>query len=1338
MRTKQLLMMLVMSLLVPLGIIAQTLSPGDRKTGRLTATQQEAWYTIEVTQDGEASVTVTPLQNANLRQLHLYAVSGGENKELTWIWVDGGDGGTLTRSNLAPGTYKVRLTGYPKSNEADATYQISYTFTAPSHPTEAEPNNTWQTAVQLEDGKTQYAHLGYDFWESADIEDWYKIDVPADGTLTIELRSYGKLRVGYSSLYTVTNGETKERNSRWLDVADETLSWEINNVSAGTYYLRLPRYAEFGVYQVTYYFTTHSGEADPEPNDTWQQAVELKAGPAVTGQLGYDYQNTMDTEDWYKFEVPEEGTVTLSTRTEGARLLGYCSVYALVNGELKGRNNAWRDIADSTLVWSITNCAAGTYYLSLPRYAAQGTYSLQYTFTPCPYANDPEPNDTYAQAGELKDGVQVEGRIGYDYYDSRDNEDWYKFDVPEEGTVTLTTRTDGFRGLGYCTVYALVNGDVKGRNNAWRDIADSTLVWSITNCAAGTYYLRLPHYADHGGYTLKYDFTPCPYAADPEPNNVYTQASELMNGVTVQGRLGYDYYESRDDEDWYKFEVPADGSVSLTTRSEGFRLGLCSVYALVNGDVKGLNSKWLDIADSTLVWNIDNCAAGTYYLYLPRYADHGGYTVKYDYTKNPYYRQPMDNGTFAKRYKLEEGKAVYSTLGYSYYDDRNTEDWYDLGMMHGRQIDVTVEPDTSRQLNIGYRALYKYVGDNEDGTPQLQEVAGGWQERTVATLSYIDNGTEDSHYVFKLPIHGGGMETGGYKIVFGDEIVEGDSLSLAGTSPIKVMTGGRSSVRKGVPCENPITITNFSDQPTGFFMLAVEPTEDVHIIGFRMPVGGTEIYLPADSVTIPDDPMCLFFVPNLQPWESYTFTMISEGVGDIAYAPQRYEVQEANGQRRFVIMGTAVTVAAVGVFIKGAAISLAVGATVDWVSKKAGDAIFPADSEDAQNYARLMGQTTEQLGIRSSWDSPTVYTAKSVMGTAASEAMKKGIGASVKTGTVLDVVGNVITAMTNIIPNLRRRIWSWIYKDLGYYDNPAVLNGKKAINDVVSSWDPNEMCGPAGVGELGYISGDTQTMEYTIMFENKAEAGDAAYRVRISDELDENVFDVSSVKFGATSHDGVGYNWKMSREGGKLSWDIEGIELPPNVHAPEGEGYVTFSVDLKPGLADGTAIKNKATIIFDKNFPIETNEYVNTIDRTAPVTTMSRAGIDRELGGVAILCESTDSGSGVESYQLFVSKDGGDYEFEGKFFNTALYPVTEGDGSTYSFYVLATDAVGNTEVVIPTAVTFDNTTDIRILRMDDPSLAKKVYTMDGRYVGESVEGLSKGTYIVGGKKVIIR
>ena len=523
--------------------------------------------------------------------------------------------------------------------------------------------------------------------------------------------------------------------------------------------------------------------------------------------------------------------------------------------------------------------------------------------------------------------------------------------------------------------------------------------------------------------------------------------------------------------------------------------------------------------------------------------------------------------------------------------------------------------------------------------------------------------------------------------------------------------------------------------PSDFFLLAVLPTENVNIIGFRMPIGGGRSqYVPVDSVTVPGENMCLFVVPKLLPWESYTFTMISEGKGDIAYAPERVVF---DAQRRVIILGTAVTVAAIGAFAKTAAIGLATGFAIDWVSKKAGDAIFSADSEAATQYANLMGATKDQLGIRSSWDSPAVYTAKSFVSTCTTEATKKIVP---KTGTVLDVVGNTITALQNIIPNLRRRIWYWIYKDLGYFDNNSldVLDGKQAITDVVASWDPNEMVGPQGVGDKHYI-GPTQTVTYRILFENKAEAGDAAYRVRVSDELDENVFDVSTVRFGETSHDGVGYNWEMTREGNQLTWDIKGIELPPNVNAPEGEGFVSFSVDLKPNLANGTKIKNKATIIFDKNYPIETNEFVNTLDLVPPTTTMSSADINATGDAFNVHCLSNDAGAGVDSYLFFVSEDGGDYAYYGQSVTGSLdYPITPGaSGKSYSFYVLATDKVGNVERVIPQVIYGDTSVDgIRIVKDTNPSI--KVYTIDGRYVGDTISGLKKGIYVVGGKKLFIK
>ena len=83
------------------------------------------------------------------------------------------------------------------------------------------------------------------------------------------------------------------------------------------------------------------------------------------------------------------------------------------------------------------------------------------------------------------------------------------------------------------------------------------------------------------------------------------------------------------------------------------------------------------------------------------------------------------------------------------------------------------------------------------------------------------------------------------------------------------------------------------------------------------------------------------------------------------------------------------------------------------------------------------------------------------------------------------------------------------------HPSEGFLDGTWVFTSMVSSVDPNEITGPLGVGENNYI-GETKQMEYTIRFENEADATAPAYRVRISNELDPNIFDVNSVKFGTT------------------------------------------------------------------------------------------------------------------------------------------------------------------------------------------------------------------------------
>ena len=1296
---------------------------------RAGSTDTEDCFMIVVPDEGTVTFTTRTSTKLLLGYLGMYTMkddgTGVNYRNDKWMSGEGKDTTIVyTVPDLAPGTYYVKVSRY----SGYGSYKMTYTFVANNYGADDRDNDTWDKAKDMALDTPTDGRLGYYFNGDTDGADWYKIVVPEEGKLTFTTKTDPTLFLGYVGMYTTkADGTgTEFRNDKWMsgEGKNTTVVYEVPDVSIGTYYVRVQRYSGYGGYRLTCYFTSHAAEADPEPNDTWQEAMPLKSGPAITGQLGYTYNGDTDTEDWYKIEVEKEGSVVFTTKTETTLRLGYLGMYT-PKADGTGtdyRNDKWMsgDGKDTTLVYTVPDCKPGTYYVRIQRYSGYGGYKLDYTFTPNSLRADYADNGTWDKGTIIESNTTQQGRLGYHYNGDTDGEDWFKIELPEEGKVTFATTTDPTLRLGYVGMYT-PKADGTGtnyRNDKWMssDGKDTTVVYEVPDCKPGTYYVRVARYSGYGGYNLDYTFTPNVYGADVAANDSIQGATTIETGVTQQGRLGYHYNSDTDGIDWYVIDVPYVGDVTFTVKSETtLRLGYLGLY-LPKEDGTGTDyrcDKWMsgDGKDTTITYSINGLGAGKYYVRVSRNNGYGGYAMKYDYEHNPYDRDNLQNYSFAQRTTLEEGRTVSTTMGYR-YRTQNNEDWYDLGLMHGRQIDVTIAPDTTHTLVIGVPALYIYKGDKEDGSPDLQKVAESRIERSQGTISYIDKNDEDQHYVFRVPNYSG-SSYGGYTITFGDEHKEGE-MELAGAT-INVLTEGRNTVRKGVPCENPITITNTSNVKTGKFLVTIATTDNIDIIGFRMPGRQSRDYLPLDSVTVLDEGTCqhtaVFLVPSLNPWESYTFTMISEGKGDIAYV--REETEFSTGRNKIAVNSTTFAIVAVMGNVEGADSHINVD---DYIVHRISD-VYDLTGEQRLKLSQLIGQ---------------LDTEKQQTGKATFSVLSLLKRASELCGM------DLLDATCPIASSLRQRILQWVYLDEQYVlDEIDILDGKAAITDVVASWDPNEMVGPAGVGEDHYI-GQTQTVNYRILFENKAEAGDAAYRVRISDELDENVFDVSTVRFGETSHDGVGYNWEMTRDGNKLSWDIKGIELPPNVNAPEGEGYVSFSVDLKPGLADGTQIRNKATIIFDKNFPIETNEFVNTLDLLPPTTMMAEATYTPGNDHVNILCNSDDTGSGVESYLLFVSKNGSEYSYAGQSVTgDILFPVNPTDEDTYSFYVLAIDNVGNTEHMVPQTVGV--TTDVRgVTIAGNPNAVLRVYTPDGRYVGNSLQGLQRGIYLIGGRKVVIK
>ncbi len=140
------------------------------------------------------------------------------------------------------------------------------------------------------------------------------------------------------------------------------------------------------------------------------------------------------------------------------------------------------------------------------------------------------------------------------------------------------------------------------------------------------------------------------------------------------------------------------------------------------------------------------------------------------------------------------------------------------------------------------------------------------------------------------------------------------------------------------------------------------------------------------------------------------------------------------------------------------------------------------------------------------------------------------------------------------------------------------------------SFDPNDKQGfPKGLGEEHFIRKNID-LEYLIRFQNTGT--DTAFTVAIKDTLSA-FLDATTVRPGAGSHP---YDFSINGQG-ILTFQFDNIMLPDsNINELASHGFVKFKVAQKADLPAGTVIYNDASIYFDFNAPILTNETMHTIE----------------------------------------------------------------------------------------------------------------------------------------------
>ncbi|WP_309642233.1 T9SS type A sorting domain-containing protein [Flavobacterium sp.] len=133
---------------------------------------------------------------------------------------------------------------------------------------------------------------------------------------------------------------------------------------------------------------------------------------------------------------------------------------------------------------------------------------------------------------------------------------------------------------------------------------------------------------------------------------------------------------------------------------------------------------------------------------------------------------------------------------------------------------------------------------------------------------------------------------------------------------------------------------------------------------------------------------------------------------------------------------------------------------------------------------------------------------------------------------------------------------------------------------VMNSFDPNDKTCLEGKSITPAMVG--KYIHYKIRFENTGNY--AAQNIVIKDIIDTNMFDVSSLQITNASHSCV---TKIS-DTNKVEFIFENINLP--FDDANNDGYVVFKIKTKPTVVLNDVLRNQASIYFDYNFPIITNE----------------------------------------------------------------------------------------------------------------------------------------------------
>lgn len=277
-----------------------------------------------------------------------------------------------------------------------------------------------ETKDEVKAEQVDYTVLAQDFaldnnwkesWITADddTEQWYRVNVPADGKVIIKIMAY--MRYMNYALYSEDLSKTIQSGSGFYGTETAPKTETIDKVlSAGTYYLKISKDGSTGKYRISGTYENYG--ANDGAAYSFDSPQGLPENSVITGAL-----TEIKGEDWYCFSISSPGVYTIKT-VSYQRYLDFHLYSSDMTKTLASASYYYgSETAPATKTFDVT-LSPGNYYIKINK-GDCGKYLVSWTkLTQASCTHDY--NNTHVYATYLSGGYtkHVCTKCGHTYCDS--------------------------------------------------------------------------------------------------------------------------------------------------------------------------------------------------------------------------------------------------------------------------------------------------------------------------------------------------------------------------------------------------------------------------------------------------------------------------------------------------------------------------------------------------------------------------------------------------------------------------------------------------------------------------------------------------------------------------------------------------------------------------------------------------------------------------------------------------------------------------------------------------------------------------------------------------------